>query len=80
MSRAPPGGDGDPFPPLVLPITEKEDCMSRRRDDSGQGNTEYALLIVVVLAIFLVIVGLTQTNAPGFFTALWERLMAAVRS
>ena len=54
--------------------------MSRRRDDSGQGNTEYALLIVVVLAIFLVILGLTQTNAPGFFTALWERLMAAVRS
>ena len=51
--------------------------MSPRRDDSGQSNTEYALLIVVVLAIFIVILGLTQTNAPGFFQAIWDRLVSA---
>ena len=51
--------------------------MFRPGDDSVQGNTEYALLIVVVLAIFLVILGLTQTNAPAFFEAIWSRLMSA---
>ena len=49
-----------------------------RRDDSGQSNTEYALLIVVVLAFFGVILLLTQTNAPPFFGRVWERLTEAV--
>ncbi len=52
--------------------------MSRIRDDSGQGNTEYALLIVVVLAIFGVILAVTQGHAPTFFETIWNRLVQAV--
>ena len=32
--------------------------MSRWRDDSGQGNAEYALIIVVVLAAFYVVMNI----------------------
>lgn len=48
------------------------------RDDSGQGNAEYALLIVVVLAIFGVLLAVTNANAPGFFQAIWEKLLNAL--
>ena len=51
-----------------------------RRDDRGQGNTEYALLIVVVLALFGVLLAATRTHAPEFVGHLWSRLIDAVKS
>ena len=51
--------------------------LSPSRDDAGQSNTEYALLIVVVLAIFGVILLVSQSNAPEFFGRVWDRLMDA---
>ncbi len=52
--------------------------MPRRRDDSGQGNAEYALIIVVVLAIFGVLLTMSNSNAPAFFSGIWEKLVSAV--
>ena len=52
--------------------------MSRWRDDSGQGNAEYALIIVVVLAIFGVLLAVTTAHAPSFFAGIWQKLLTAV--
>jgi hypothetical protein len=53
--------------------------MLRRTDDLGQSNTEYALLIVVVLAIFVVLLAASNTHAPAFFGKIWQRLLDAVK-
>jgi Flp pilus assembly pilin Flp len=51
-----------------------------RRDDSGQANTEYALIVVVVLAIFAALLTLTKTSAPHVFQSLWDRLVLAIKA
>jgi Flp pilus assembly pilin Flp len=54
--------------------------MRNHTDDSGQSSIEYALLIVVVLAIFVIVFTVTNARAGGFFSALWDRLVSAVQS
>ncbi len=56
----------------------KEVHVRRLHDDSGQGNAEYALIIVVVLAIFGVLLAVSNSNAPAFFSGIWQKLISAV--